>query len=209
MKRTQLGRPRRGETLTCAREGCEATFYAKPTQIGRRRFCSPECSRLVQKVERRGKGNPNYRHGRRVGERELSKVWNLALKGEDACRWCSSKKDVQLHHAIPRSVGTRESRVNLLNGLPLCAACHQGWHRRWLVITRDVFKPEEWAYLCSVRLTGRETLAWLEDRYPAEMRVARCSRGHRLVPENIAVNGTGKRTCRVCRNAGQRERRAA
>lgn len=202
---------RSGETVTCAREGCEVTFYVIPSQLGRRRCCSFECSRLVdaerQKVTRVGVGNPNHRHGKRAGEhdRELARVFNLTLKGEDSCRNCHSKKHVQLHHAIPRGLGSKESRLSLLNGLPLCAACHTGWHRHWLVITRDVFSPEEWVYLLAVSMRGRVTEAWLDDRYPVEARVPVCERGHVLDPANIASNGAGKRTCRRCKT----ERRAA
>ena len=34
-----------------------------------------------------------------------------------------------------------------------------------------------------------------------------CTNGHRLTPDNTAMNGTGKRTCRTCKNAAARRYR--
>lgn len=73
---------------------------------------------------------------------------------------------MQLHHAIPRSKW-RAGRADLRNGIPLCFTCHTGWHHRKVVIYRDVFTPEEWAFMSSARLTGQRVEAWLDDRYPA------------------------------------------
>lgn len=172
----------RGAQKVCQREGCEKEFYVRPSDLGRK-FCSRECDvdvrRGVKRPElaaktagsRKGRANPNFRHGKRVGEREISKVFNLRLKGETKCR-CCPKPAHDLHHAIPRSLGTPESKRNLLNGLPLCKPCHSRWHRRTLTIYRDVFTPEEWAYLLAVPMTGRVTEAWLDDRYPARPEVA-------------------------------------
>jgi HNH endonuclease len=91
--------------------------------------------------------------------------WSLAAKPERKCRVCP-RRATDLHHAIPRSVGPPETKLDFRNGLPLCQECHTGWHRRTLVIFRHVFTPDEWAYLTAVKLTGRETDAWLDDHYP-------------------------------------------
>jgi hypothetical protein len=99
-------------------------------------------------------------------ERLVRSVWNLSEKGEAQCRNCwRTDRRVHLHHAIPRSM-CAEARLNLLNGVPLCTVCHFGWHRRQVTIYRDVFTPEEWAYISSVQLVGQDTQAWLDDRYP-------------------------------------------
>lgn len=56
--------------------------------------------------------------------------------------------------------------MEILNGLPLCTDCHMGWHRGYRTIYRDVFTPEEWAFLSSVQLTGELIGPWLDKRYP-------------------------------------------
>lgn len=193
---------RSGEVVECARVGCQRTFYAKPSDVGKRKYCSRACSvpDLAERSRetRLGRRNPNYKNGRRAGL-DVSRAFNLRLKGEDRCRNCRSRDRLALHHAIPRGLGTPESKINLLNGLPLCGSCHAGWHAGWLVVTRDVFRADEWAYLLSVEMTGRVTAAWLDDRYPAEPRVPTCRRGHVLEGRNVAPNGAGSRTCRRCR----------
>lgn len=170
---------------TCAAEGCDREFYVYPGRIGTRRFCSRACAcrsrppqseaakeaKRQKMLGRTGEKNPNYRHGRRVGKhsREVARLFNLKKKGETRCRNCGSREHVQPHHAIPRSIGTKESKLDLRNCLPLCSRCHARWHRRTLTIYRDVFTSEEWAYLVSVKLTGRETEAWLDAHYPSRL----------------------------------------
>lgn len=195
---------RSGKLLVCARAGCEETFYAEPSKIGKSKHCSRVCSiaDLAErsKVTRLGSGNPAYKNGRQSGNAAVSRVFNLRLKGDSACRNCGSRHLVQLHHAIPRGKGTAESKTNLLNGLPLCVSCHSGWHQGWLIICRKVFRLEEWSYLLTVRMAGRDTEGWLDVHYPIEPRVPTCSRGHLLDgPGAIASNGKGARMCRRCR----------
>ncbi len=164
---------RSGKTISCAREGCEVQFYVQPASLDRRKTCSRECAAVVKAANegfkaRTGKQNPNFRHGGTLGQqdRELGRHFNLRLKGETCCRNCGSAENVQLHHVIPRSIGTSATRLALLNGLPLCASCHMTWHRGKNNIPRSVFTAEEWEYLTSVQLTGRQTAAWLDKRYP-------------------------------------------
>lgn len=92
--------------------------------------------------------------------------WGIHLKPEDRCRNCGARGRLDLHHAIPRSICGKEAKYDLRNGLPLCDACHFGWHHKKLVIYRDVFTQDEWEYLSALRLTGRETISWLDMRYP-------------------------------------------
>ncbi len=102
--------------------------------------------------------SPGYSAGR------FARQFNLKKKGEETCRNCGGWA-TDLHHAIPRSV-CRATRADLRNGLPLCRRCHQGWHHRKVVLHRNLFTEEEWAYLSSVELTGQRIEAWLEDHYP-------------------------------------------
>lgn len=158
---------------------CGKSFYPQQVNVvrGGGRYCSRACfhadptvdrSRNVESVRAVGQGrlgskNPNYKHGRRA------EVWhrrfNLKLKGEDCCRNCGADYTLHLHHAIPRSK-SREARDKLLNGVPLCPKCHLGWHRKCVVLYRDIFTAEEWAYLSSVELVGERIEAWLDDHYP-------------------------------------------
>jgi hypothetical protein len=168
-------------TITCAH--CAVEFTARPWALAYgRKFCSREClyasgasqtddakkKRRQSTGDRTGKKNPNYKTGRRVGGH--IRGFTLKAKGEDRCRNCGGvgtgeTHRLHLHHAIPRSL-SREARDKILNGIPLCPKCHHGWHRRRLTIYRDVFTPDEWAYISSVQLTGQNIEAWLDDRYP-------------------------------------------
>ena len=162
---------RRGTTTPCAVCGSEFERRASETE---RRFCSRECwRRFPMRTEtrqrlsrdRQGARNPAYRHGRRVGVAEIYKAFNLRLKGATCCRTCGRTEPLNLHHALPRSL-YRAGRTELLNGIPLCIRCHNGWHRKTTTIFRDVFTAEEWAYLSSAELTGQRVEAWLDDHYP-------------------------------------------
>lgn len=103
-------------------------------------------------------------------ERLVRSVWNLDAKGgELECRNCGrSDLQIHLHHAIPRSM-SKAARLDLRNGVQLCTNCHLGWHHRRVTIPRTVFTPVEWAFISSVNLTGQNTGAWLDDRYPIEV----------------------------------------
>lgn len=115
-------------------------------------------------VDRRGKANPGYTNGKNGNRPRLTK-FSLSIKGEACCRNCGRTGRLNLHHAIPRSMFAA-GRDEILNGVPLCTWCHLGWHRRRVVLYRDIFTAEEWAYLSSVTLLGQNIEAWLDDRYP-------------------------------------------
>lgn len=175
---------RSGVTRECAAEGCTETFYAYPSTG--QRFCSKPCMyrskppRTEEQKEatrqamlarnRKGKRNPNYRNGSRVGaqDRAMNRTFSLTLKGEGCCRNCGAQDNMGLHHVIPRRVGTKESRTDIRNGLPLCGSCHMSWHAGVQLISRSIFTEEEWAYISMVQLTGREITGWLDKNYPVE-----------------------------------------
>lgn len=90
--------------------------------------------------------------------------WGLRRKPEPKCRNCPAPA-VHLHHAIPRSKAPRV-RKDLRNGLPLCRACHDGWHGKKVTLHRDLFTPEEWSFVSTVELTGERIEAWLDRHYP-------------------------------------------
>jgi hypothetical protein len=162
-------------------ENCGATFEARVSEMrkGPRRYCSRDCWRAhapspATRPEVRDKiSAAKTTHGRSLGrrQRQLEHAgFTLAAKGERVCRNCGGGHNLHMHHAIPRSMW-REGIMNPLNGVPLCIACHLGWHRRDVVLYRDIFRPEEWACLCSAQLLGQNVMAWLDDRYPSRPRV--------------------------------------
>ena len=174
--------PKSDFCLSCARKvkrlqrsckTCGKTIELRECDLrrpGRGQFCSPSCWYVAlgerQSRQRRGSGNPSFRTGRYVDPQRARRGWGLKEKGEATCRVCGSSEWVQLHHAIPRSK-CRAARDDLRNGLPLCASCHQRWHKHSLAIHRDVFTSEEWSYLSSVKLTGEMIGPWLDKHYPA------------------------------------------
>lgn len=160
--------------------GCGEEYYCKPSDARKgSKYCSLGCYRENEEYvrsekreafwyrmrkERRGSSNPAFKHGK-DGNRAWRRGFNLALKGEDACRVCGSVDGLQLHHIIPRSVSTA-TRDEIRNGMTLCVVCHMKWHRKTLTIYRDLFTDEEWGFLRSVDLMGQDTLAWFDRYYP-------------------------------------------
>lgn len=122
------------------------------------------------------------KHGRYIG----ADKWGVTQKGEDRCRACGARGGgdtlfgrLHLHHAIPRSM-CRATKTDLRNGIPLCSACHRGWHDRRVTIFRDVFTVAEWEFLSSVQLTGQLVGPWLDANYPSRGLPLRgmCGRAH-------------------------------
>lgn len=157
-----------GEYIVCP---CGTRFYAKRRRVATAKFCSMGCKSKYgnpeiaaqYRVARLGEGNPNFRHGRRT-DIHLS-GWSVRHKGEKCCRNCGERGILHLHHVIPRSK-FRAGRAELRNGIVLCFACHSGWHGKRVVLYRDLFTPDEWAYLTSVELTGENVGPWLDKHYP-------------------------------------------
>lgn len=177
MTYSRLKGKRSGIVRVCAAEGCTNEFYAYPSHTGHR-FCSRPCAyaskpkakmstRLkrsqTSRGTRTGVDNPNFKHGRRVGEN--IRGWSIREKGESNCRVCGGGAE-DLHHAVPRSICPPDAKLDLRNGLPLCKPCHQKWHRKSLVLGPDVFTTQEWEYVSSLKLTGRDITGWLEKNYP-------------------------------------------
>lgn len=149
---------------------CGSSYRAAGQRALRGGTCSVECSKVERSRKMtatapRGKDHPQYVHGKHAGRPRRS-VWSVKSKGETCCRVCESSRTLHLHHAIPRSKH-RAGSDELRNGITLCASCHARWHQRTLTIYRDVFTPDEWEWLASVRLTGERIEAWLDKNYPA------------------------------------------
>ena len=129
-----------------------ATEGATDASIGKRYGKSYEWARRLRKHY--GIDAPK-RRGKPEEEKSDRLRWGIGLKPEAVCRCCNKRpaRALNLHHAIPRSM-CRAARYDLRNGLPLCERCHMGWHHREVVVYRDAFTREEWAYLLSVELAG-------------------------------------------------------
>lgn len=171
----------RGKMIPCAE--CGATFYVRPGALGRgAKYCSRACfhakgrkspealERMGEDFRRkhRGSGNPQWKGKDTNGS--IYRVFNVKLKGEERCRNCGSSESLHLHHIVPRSM-CKAARRDLRNGVPLCAACHARWHARSVTIYRNILTDEEWSYVSSLELLGQNIAAWLDDRYPAPVRV--------------------------------------
>jgi hypothetical protein len=189
-----------GEWLDCP--NCGTRFWRKRSYLanrksGRQLFCSLTCLKdgggyaemaREQSIARRGKGNPAYKHGRKVNTHIPG--WNLKQKGETSCRNCGSHERVQLHHVIPRS-HSRVAKTDLRNGIPLCGDCHFGWHSRRVAIYRDIFTTEEWQYLLSIDLIDWRTSAWLDLNYPVRPARTAASRSSRAKAASSPAGSTG------------------
>ena len=186
---------RTGAVLTC--KHCGAELYVVPSRMRstiKPAYCSLQC------VGKARKDPDTYAAQRRV--------FNLAAKGEHECRVCGSREHVHAHHAIPTAIGTPESRLDLRNLLPLCWHCHRYWHAG-RPISRDVFTADEWVYLRSVELQGRDVAGYLDKHYPAGPVPdfhSVCVNGHEYEPINFYVDARGKRHCRLCERAAWYER---
>lgn len=121
-------------------------------------------SKSVLRSKSELKRTPMKRTRMKAAKRPVGE-WGISLKPEKKCRICP-RAPTDLHHAVPRSICPPEAKLDLRNGLPLCAEHHVQWHLRSIVVYRDVFTVEEWAYLSGLVLTGREITGWLDKNYP-------------------------------------------
>lgn len=163
-------------------QNCGREFYTTPHRISKynRLYCSHPCwrakysepedvrKRKAEKFRKRiGKKNPNFRHGKRV-EGHI-RGFTVKDKGETRCRHCgATEKRLDLHHSVPRRVCPPEAKRDLRNGIVLCTTCHMRWHRRTITIYRDIFHPDEWDYISTLELTGRDITGWLDENYPTK-----------------------------------------
>lgn len=88
------------------------------------------------------------------------KNWSRAVRDRDGnkCFLCGSNEHLQAHHILPKH-GWKEYRLDLQNGIALCAKCHS--FGKWSVhngaslfffLKLMMFRPLQFAYLKNVVL---------------------------------------------------------
>jgi hypothetical protein len=124
--------------------------------------CSAECRAELKRRSqgnRRGKANPNHRHGKRVGERDRAgeKRWRAAL--DDVCVGaCATPRGgvrgLYLHHIVYRQKVVREGGDvwDGRNALTICGSCHGKHHTRSRVLPLSVLPSSAFAF--AVELLG-------------------------------------------------------
>jgi len=147
----QRGRkPDRWVTVICENPACGKSFTIRRSVS--RRYCGRAClhehyklppeARAKQSAamrKRSGKANPNWRHGKRSGDRDRGgeRRWFTAL-GE-ACEMCGGPGGGQglvLHHVIYRQHvrGAHGDVWDPRNAMTLCGPCHSSHHHRGRII---------------------------------------------------------------------------
>ena len=120
---------------------CHQPFLTPPSGAGKRKTCSRKCAAELKRsrggARRKGERNPNYRHGRRVGDRdrEGERRWYAALGTRCSHPDCASDAHLVLHHVTYRQAVRRASgdEWDPRNAMTLCTSCH-GHHQRGRVI---------------------------------------------------------------------------
>lgn len=134
-------------TLTCKfcgkvweQKECDAAY-------GKRKYCSVACRNAAPKLtdegrravreknrNRRGKDNPNYKNGSRVGYRDREGERRF-LSGQSSCQHPSCdgvERSLHQHHVVYRQHVKREGGDiwDPRNAIALCVRCHMTHHRR-------------------------------------------------------------------------------
>ena len=125
-------------------ENCNQKFHASSKRI---KTCSRSCGNvLMHKRRRETLGTPPK--------------WHVQTKGEDGCRNCGITA-THLHHIVPRSLAPGGKTDVQNNGMPLCRACHYGWHHRTVTIYADRLTANE-------REKAIELMSewWVDTHYP-------------------------------------------
>jgi len=108
-------------------EQCSISFVPRNKQA---RFCSNECRLEALNYNKNGENNPAWRGGitsfrRTVETTAAYQKWRKDVFKRDKyhCRVCGSNKKIQVHH-IKTFAEHPELRMDMKNGVTLCAECH-------------------------------------------------------------------------------------
>lgn len=133
--------PKNKHGQSCKEKECEVcgeTFLAQWSTAWKRKTCSHGCAaeqKRGQHRDRKGKKNPNFKHGKRAGvrDREGERRWYAAFGSACQHPSCSgSHKDLVLHHVL-YAQEVRRRNADLFdprNSMTLCVGCHSSHHQR-------------------------------------------------------------------------------
>ena len=73
------------------------------------------------------------------------KYWRdeVILRDHFTCQRCGSRKNLTVHHIIPKAKCNESLRWSEHNGITLCVECHKEWHDRYDV-TSNVYIFMRW-----------------------------------------------------------------
>ena len=181
MKRTPLKRTNgRGDPSFLKPKACAICNLEFQPSNGINKYCGPLCQQAGEfKPRICQQCGEEYRKSYRNKTRYCSKAcanratgpargqaqrrfnqWSIANKGEEACRNCGTPAQ-HLHHIVPRSKCRTLVTDYVSNGLPLCSACHRGWHHRSITLYHDLLTDLE--FVAAVEFGG---IVWVERNYP-------------------------------------------
>lgn len=186
MKRSELkrGEPLKRKTrllaksgpvvLTCQSCGNDWTYHPPYGSSYRPKACSPTCVAALKRKgngDRRGKSNPNHRHGRRAGERDRAGEARWYAAAAERCEHpcCPApgggSRGLSLHHIVYRQHVRRASGDvwDPRNALTLCDCCHLAHHRRGRLIPTSVLPDAALDF--AFELLGPAAFDYLTRRY--------------------------------------------
>lgn len=133
-----------------------------------RSFATKEEAKQARAVARKILNEWHEAHPRPLVKR-VNLEWRAHAKNEESCRNCGdTKRQMHLHHIVPKGVNPEGKQDIEGNGLPLCTRCHYGWHHRVIEIPHDIFTDKE--FLAVLKLAGT---AWIDRHYPGSESVAK------------------------------------
>jgi hypothetical protein len=169
--------------VTCAH--CGKEFELSQGRLARNaRYCSRACWRegyvpseqtrqvVAQKMRaRKGKANPNYKHGGRAGARSRDGERRF-LDEHRGCRNPDCDRGVQQidqHHAVYRQEVVRMGGDpwDQRDALALCKRCHSGHHSRGSVLPLAVLRDENFIFAAEL-LGGPVAYEYLRRRYSGD-----------------------------------------
>ena len=168
--------PRDAQGYACVEkvcQVCEQPFLAQWAHRLRRQTCSFTCANVLRRQrykDRKGKRNPNYRHGGRSGvrDREGERRWFAALGTKCAVPGCPGIGRLALHHVIYRQKIRRVGGDvwDPRDALTLCNSCHGRHHQRGRPVPLALLANENYEF--AWELLGSAAYDYLRRRYSGE-----------------------------------------
>lgn len=168
-----------GHCVTCGSE-----FQVEP--MCREKYCSRACyerqrprqspeavARLRKQMSKRvGAANPNYKHGKRSGEKDRAgeERWYAVFAGACQNPDCPGESGpLALHHVVYRQHVERAGgdRWDPRNALTLCGSCHTSHHRRGRVLNVSALRQGDIQF--ALELLGDRATGYFQRYYRAPL----------------------------------------